>query len=359
MLERCAADPTLPRAEAGPLACPLGVYPIEPLEPVCGYSVRFEAADGDDEDGEWEEWPDRYVFEIVAPATRLPALWRTLASLLPPRVYPILDVMGHDAYREVDPYIAYDLVGLDQVIDATQRYGPYLLEDGLVGFGSMCDDPFGYVFVDEHKILTVRCLPEQKERIEAALAAFDLEQVPAAVGVDAVAHEHRGVLVTPEDQPELLSAEEIVERLRDTWALTLNIDSETNIDDEGKSLGTTAWRLLVRVQEAPEDEDATPPPPPIRYAEIYLHAASLREAEDLAYEAVGDLVERSAPGGRSGSSARTDASDNDPLPPDAFIIAADRVLPEAFAELLAAAGERSGRRIRQGVSRVCAARWSL
>ncbi|TVQ63251.1 MAG: hypothetical protein EA378_02915 [Phycisphaerales bacterium] len=432
-MERVKAE-----GKAGAVAFPLGVYPIEPMEPRAGYSVRFEQADGDDDEGEWEEWPDRYVFEIVCPAPRLPALWRTLASLLPPRVYPILDVMGHDAYREIDPYIAYDLVGLEHLIDGTRRYGPFLFEDGLVGFGAMCDEPFAYIFIDEHKIITVRCEPEDKETFEQALAAFDLEAVPEPLGVDAAAHEHRGVLLTPEDRPDLLSAEEIVERLRDLWALTLNIDTETNTDDDGRDLGTTAWRCVVRVRTEeddlppgageppgspdaadgdPDDDDPSPvapePPASYRYAEVLLHASSLREAEDLAYEAASDLASRTPPNqaaspnhpspGPSSTSQPT-AAPSKPTPAkpgpakagptkqgpasaprqggsppgafgepgaadefeddllglledEAFVVQADRMTPEAFSELLATGGERGARRIRQGVARVVLTRW--
>lgn len=409
MLERCAVDPSLERVQAegkaGAVAFPLGVYPIEPMEPRAGYSVRFEQADGDDEAGEWEEWPDRYVFEIVCPAPRLPALWRTLASLLPPRIYPILDVMGHDAYREIDPYIAYDLVGLEHLIDGTRRYAPFLFEDGLVGFGAMCDDPFAYVFIDEHKIITVRCEPEDKERFERALAAFDLEPVPEPIGVDAAAHEHRSVLLTPEDRPDLLSAEEIVERLRDLWALTLNIDTETNIDDDGRDLGTTAWRCVVRVRtddatpasppdeprnkpgnDEPAEEQDTPGAPPAtayRYAEVLLHAGSLREAEDLAYEAADELEARTSaapepiapskkpsPASPAKSVGKDTPAPQGEEPPEeedddllglmsdeSFVVQADRMTPEAFAELLGEGAERAPRRIRQGVSRVLVARW--
>lgn len=40
-------------------------------------------------------------------------------------------------------------------------------------------------------------------------------------GADSAAHEHRGVLDTPKDRPELLNHDEILERLRDEWRLLL------------------------------------------------------------------------------------------------------------------------------------------
>lgn len=282
-MPRCELDTSVRRLQVGSFAFPLGVYPIESLEPRPGYIMEFEASDGGEESSDWEEWPDRYVFEAVISAERAPALMRSLLLTLPPRVYPILDVIGHDAYRELDPFIAYELVGLDRVLEATRIYKPFLYEDGLCGFGAMCDDPFAYVFLDEHKIFTVRVPPESKERVERILRAFDLELVEDPAGADAAAHEHRGVLLAPEDRPDLLTNEEIIERLRDDWHLVLNVDAETNQDDDGNDLGVTAWRCLVRVTAQSEGEP--------RYAEVILWANSLRQAEESAFDAVESALE--------------------------------------------------------------------
>lgn len=245
--ERCESDPSIERVAIDEMAFPLGVYPIEAMEPRQGYTLDFESADGDEEQGEWEEWPDRYVFDIVVSAERLGPLVQSLLSLMPSRIFPILDVLGRDAYREIDPYISYDLMGLDQLLDGLIRYKPFFFEDGLVGFGAMADAPFFYVFVDEHKIVTVRAEPLLKERIERILKAFDLTERDDPAGADSVAHEHRGVLLAPADDPSYLSFDEIVERLRDDWRLLLNVEPDTNIDERGRDLGITPWRCIVRV----------------------------------------------------------------------------------------------------------------
>src|SRR5262245_12808718 len=112
-MPRCRLDPSIDRVVVDGFAFPLGVYPVESMEPAPGYSVDFEPADGDNEEGEWEEWPDRYVFDIVITAERLEPLCRSLLGLMPGRAYPILDFLGLDAYREVDPFISYELVGMD------------------------------------------------------------------------------------------------------------------------------------------------------------------------------------------------------------------------------------------------------
>lgn len=301
------ADPSIVRVTAGDFQYPLGAYPVEALEPRQGYSVHFEPADGDDESGEWEEWPDRYVYDIVISAERVEPLCRLLFSLLQGRVYPILDVLGHDAYREIDPYISYDLVGLDRFTDAVRRFRDFLYEDGMCGFGAMSEEPFFYIFIDEHKIITLRAEPTIKEKVEKILSAFDLEAVDEPAGADAAAHEHRGVLTVPSDNPELLSQEEIVERLKDDWQLLLNVDPDTNLDDDGKELGVTAWRIVVRCEF-----DDLPP----KYAEVLLDAGTMREAEELSLDAADELA------GNSVSAA------------DAFIVTADRVTAEVMGKLI-------------------------
>jgi hypothetical protein len=363
------ADPTIQRVTAGTFQFPLGAYPVEALQPRQGYSVHFEPADGDDVgddnsggSGEWEEWPDRYVYDVVISAERVEPLCRMLFGLLQGRVYPILDVLGHDAFREIDPYISYDLVGLDRFTDAVRRFRDFLYEDGMCGFGAMCEEPFFYLFVDEHKIITIRAEPALKERVEKILAAFDLEVVEEPAGADAAAHEHRGVLTVPSDNPELLSQEEIVERLKEDWQLLLNVDPDTNVDDEGKEVGTTAWRVIVRC----EYEEKAP-----RYAEVLMEAENLRQAEELAFEAVDELSgdgggdvpaalkPKAEPSGEGSGSGDEDASWE-----DAVIVAADRVMPQVMQELLAqAAKEVTGKGEKPGPARapdmagVRSARW--
>ncbi|MBK7405007.1 MAG: hypothetical protein IPJ41_10330 [Phycisphaerales bacterium] len=308
----CKVDPELTRHRIGDVAFPLGTYPVEDMVPIQGYSIEFEAADGDNE-GEWEEWPDRYVLDIVITADRVEALVRHLLTLLPGRVYPILDVLGRDAYREVDPYVSYELLGLDRLTDAVRRFRAFFLEDGLVGFGAMSDEPFIYLFVDEHKIVTLRCTVDDRDRVERVLKAFDLEEVPEPAGADAAVHEHRSVLLASPEEEDVLDFEEIVETIRDEWQLILNVDPDTNADDEGRELGLTDWHLLARAEYEQE--------PLVRYIEILLRAGTLREAEEL---------------GREAADALFDGEEREPSV--ASIVEIDRVGPEEFRELLTHAG---------------------
>lgn len=310
-LMRCQADPSIRRVVIGNFQFPLGVYPVEDLTPAPGYSMAFEQADGGSE-GEWEEWPDRYAYDIVISAERLPTLVRSLMSLFDGRVYPILDVLGQDAFREIDPFISYELVGPDLVFDAIREYGDYFFEDGMCGFGAMSEEPFLYMFVDEHKILTVRAEVSLKERVERVLHAFDLEQTEEVAGADAAAHEHRAVLKVKSEDERLLSSEEVVEQLKDSWRLLLNVDPDTNLDDEGKDVGPTHWRAIVRC--------ALPDAPP-RYAEVLFDANNLRHAEEVAFDALEDMSTK--------EEMHWD---------DAGVLTLDRVAAEQFKQVLANAG---------------------
>ncbi len=327
----CHADKSIKRLAIGEFQFPLGVYPVEAASPQAGYVTEFEPADGGDEadegEGGWEEWPDRYVYDIVISAERLEPLCRRLFSLLPGRVFPILDVLGRDAHREIDPYISYQLLGLDRFVDAVRQYRDFFYEDGMCGFGAMSESPFVYLFIDEHKIATVRVEPAMKDRVEKLLAAFDLEPAERGrepAGADSAAHEHRTVLIVPEDAPNVLGADEIVERLRDDWKLALNIDPETNVDEEGEALGVTPWRCLVRVQGPRRARGTTPR----RYAEILLHADCLRQAEETAFDATEAML----------------GEDDEEEFEDAQVVGADRMEPKAFAKLAGEIGGAKGRR---------------
>lgn len=341
---RCVIDESLQRTLIEGFRFALGVYPVEDMVPKQGYAVEFEPSDGGDQGGDddLEQWPDRYAYDVVLSHERLDPFIDACFALLPGRVFPILDFLGHDAFREVDPYIAYERCGVERLIDGYRRFRPFMLEDGMVGFGAMSEEPFFYFFVDEHKIVTLRCEPEGRRPIERLLEAFDLEEIAEPAGADAAAHEHRNVLTAPDNEPSVLSGEEIVEHLRDRWRLSLNIDPESNVDDEGHELGLTAWRCLVRCIA---DAD---PEPRTRYGEALLWAQCLREAEDLASEAFD-----AAPPGSSAV-----AEDDAWL--DVQVVAADRVGKERLAELTQtakAAGRIVARRPRGDGPGVVLARW--
>ncbi len=285
-MPQCMIDPSIERKTIAGFKFPLGVYPVEPMTPGIGYTSEFEPEDATEEVGDWETWPDQYVFDIVVPADRVESLWQQLFAMMPGRVFPIIDYIGHDAYREIDPFMAYEPIGKEKVTNAIRQYTPFFFEDGMVGFGAVSESPFFYVFVDEHKIVTVRVEPEFRQRVERLLEAFEIPPREDPAGADAAAHEHRSILVTSEDRPDLLNGDEILERMRDAWRLVLNVDPDSNVDDEGEELGITPWLCLARfcTDQSPHDE----------YAQIVLTAENLRRAEELTQEYV---IQTANPGG--------------------------------------------------------------
>jgi len=335
----CKADESLRRVEMDGFVFPLGVYPVERIKPRAGFTVEFEAGDEAadptprEPDADWEQWPDRYVYDIVVPHDRLATLARQLIAIAPARIYPILDFLGHDAFREIDPYIAYDPVSLERFIDGYRRFRTFFIEDGMVGWGFMTEEPFFYVFIDEHKILTVRCEPDLRDTIDKLLEAFELQEIDEPAGADAAAHEHRTVLVAPQDEPELLTPEEIVEHLQDLWDLSLNIDAESNLDDGGKELGITVWRCILRVDRNEQRTQTS-------YAELFLRAACLREADEIAHQAAAELL------GNDGWI-------------DAVVVSADRLTDQTAAQHLKSIPDltRVPKAPKSGKTGVLGARW--
>ncbi len=361
-MARCTVDTTIVRHEVEGFKFPLGVYPVEEMKPKAGYTLDFEPADGGDESGDWEEWPDRYVFDAVLSAERVPGLVRLLLGMMPAKVYPILDILGHDAFREIDPYVSWELVGTDRIMEAIRQVPGFFYEDGLCGFGAMSEEPFLYFFVDEHKIVTIRAESVLREKIERMMSVFGLSQTEEAAGVDSAAHEHRSVLVTPKDDPISMSFDEIVEQLRDDWRLVLNVDPETNVDDDGKELGRTTWWCRVRVAvgeasgesepgekmpalstgeitEAAAAEDEAEGEWATRYAEVVVTATCLREAEEMAAEAAEKLA---------------GMEDSEAPPP--FVVFADRMSEDQAAEYLGRSGKKKVKGAEEGGS-VLSVKW--
>jgi hypothetical protein len=360
-LDRCRADPAIPRQSIGGFKFPLGVYPVEDLTPVPGYTLDFESADGGAESDGLEEWPDRYLFDAVLSVERVPNLVRAILMMMPTKVYPILDILGHDAFREIDPYVAFDPVGVDRVIEAIKQVPAFFYEDGLCGFGAMSEEPFFYFFVDEHKIVTIRAEAGVKEQIERLLASFDLSEHDDAAGVDAAAHEHRGVLIAPEDEPRLMSFDEIVEQLRDDWRLVLNIDPETNVDDEGNELGDTAWWCKVRVMVPREgaqntggegeEESGEGGEYETKYAEVVLTGSCLREAEEESILAAERLA------GLPSSAESPGLEDVEEGPPAPMVVFADRMTGEQLEEHRQKVGKRPAKGKKGEGARVWTVRW--
>jgi hypothetical protein len=346
----CIVDPTLERTKTGEMTFPLGVYPVETIEPKPGYAVEFESADGAEDGSDLEEWPDRYVYDIVISADKLPALVLQLMAMMPLRVYPILDFLGHDDFREIDPYISYERLGVDRIIDGLRQFTGFFYEDGMCGFGAMSEEPFIYLFVDEHKILTIRAEASLKGRVVELLHAFGLEEMPEPVGVDGAAHEHRSVLVVPDGRENVLAAEEIVGYLRQEWRLTLNVNPESNVDDEDNELGVTGWRCVVRFVRGQDG--------PVRYAEVLLWAGNIAEAEVMIHTAIEEMIKAEGESTASDEdSAPTDEESIDDDWADLTILALDRLSDEHLESVWMEVATASRGELKPREPRVIVARW--
>lgn len=307
-MPRCETDKSIERKVFGSFNMPLGVYPIGEISPAEGFTSSFERADGgadtEETDGEWAEWPDRYVYEVTLSAERIPAFLRQVLLMMPGRAYGIFDYLGQDAYREVDSYLGTSLVGLDRILDGLFEFAPFLLEDGFCGFGAVSEEPYFYVFLDEHKMVTIRTPEENRSRVESLISAFGLTNSDSfETWWDGAEHEHRSVLYAPVNDTNYYVESEILEELRDHWSLELNIDPDSNTDDDGNALGFTCWRCIVR-----EESERT------SYIEVFLVSDSLSGAQLLAIDGSAGLRGES----------KTDE-------PSYTVISADRMKAEDFA----------------------------
>lgn len=68
-MARCRSDQSIERQQINGFTFPLGVYPVEPMTPIEGYTLAFEPADADDDEederrpGEREDFEERSPFE--------------------------------------------------------------------------------------------------------------------------------------------------------------------------------------------------------------------------------------------------------------------------------------------------------
>ncbi|MCK4872057.1 MAG: hypothetical protein KAS72_04965 [Phycisphaerales bacterium] len=271
-----AVDPTLSHTvSAHGFQYPLGCIPTEPCEPVEGYTMEFETAQG--------EWPDCYLIDIVVSSERTEPLMVDLFALLAPDVLPILDVRGDDAYREMDPYLAAEPISQADLLNTMRPFRAFLFEDGHCGFGVMSEEPFAFVYLDDHKIITIRVELTRADAVEQILAEHGVSDHAEPVGVDSVAHEHRDVLWIDDNRSDLLDFYGVLDALRYEWNLELNIDPDSNVDDDGRLLGMTAWRVLLYLERQPEENTsgAQTRDPDGAYAELLLTARNLNEVDGL------------------------------------------------------------------------------
>jgi len=118
------------------------------------------------------------------------------------------------------------------------------------------------------------------------------------------------------------------------WALlgltSAQLDPDSNLDDEGKELGVVPWHCLVRCA-AEGDEKA-------RYVDVIVSAGNLRQADDLALDAVDGLL----PTGTEEWEEST-------------VVVADRLTAEQLTEALQARSQAPAENLKE--QRIIFAKW--
>jgi len=268
----------LDRATLGDFALPLGIEPTDMQPPMQGYTLTF--APGEDDD------PDTYTFHVVISHERLKPTLDRVFTLLPPEVFPIVEIGSRDAYRNVDVYMGTDPIPLASFLETWQRLEPVMLEDATIAAGANSEDPFIEIFLDQWKSVAIHVPPAMREEVESLLQELDLEEVPQTWPDEdgpSSTLAIRPIIVSEEDtDPDI---DDLLLDLRQVWSLELNVDPDTNIDDSGRELGLTLWHALVIVTGSEERTSSSRAQasgdPPGAYCSIWATAGSMAEMEEL------------------------------------------------------------------------------
>jgi hypothetical protein len=259
----------LQRAVIGSFALPLGIEPLNLPAPNQGYTLEFhEGEDGD---------PDSWSFHVVASHDRMVGLVREAFGLLPEEVSPIVEVGSRDAYRSTDIYLAQQPVPFEDFLETWEAFEPVILEDASIGVGANAEDPFIEVFLDSWKGLLIHVPDEMKSQVERMLRRHSLREVeetwPEDIDESGPPSQVREVLqIDDEESPDL---DEVLLQLRERWALELDVDPETNLDDAGRSLGNTLWYGIALCRDASGHGGGA-------YVTMWITAGSVSEVERLA-----------------------------------------------------------------------------
>jgi hypothetical protein len=269
----------LTRAVIDGFALPLGIAPDGLRAPAQGYTITYNPSEEDE--------PDTYAFHVVVSHEKLDPLVRFLFErFLPDEIHAIVEIGSRDAYRSLDTYMSQEPIGKDSFIDVWRDFCDILLEDVTIGVGANSEEPFVEVFLDHWKGVSIHVPPESRDDVEHMLQdEFDLHEVPQTWPPDDGPDDlpptrFRQVLdLSNEFAPDI---DELLLVLRREWALELNIDPETNVDEKGRRLGLTLWHAVLIVE--PRNGQGEP-----AYASVWATAGSLVEMEELIDEALHSL----------------------------------------------------------------------
>ncbi len=269
-------DPTLKRLAIKGFAFPLGWNPSDGQRPFEGYTIARLDPDLD--------LPDTHQFQIAVSHERLKALLSRLMEFLPDSVYPILEIISTDAYRQVDTLMSPEPMPKPEFLATWNEFEPLLLDDCALAAGAMSEDPYVEVFLEANKFIIMNIASEGSTALEAELESQGLHEVPSHwIDDDDCMDEFHSVLLERDD---LMTLDEIIVQIQRLWRLELNVDPDGNPDESGRDLGVTLWHIVVLAVR----RDQQPPAEGARI-DVWLSAASLGQVEELVADVFDQIKE--------------------------------------------------------------------
>ena len=261
----------LVRKKVGNFLYPYGSFPDEDYEQLEGYESDYFTAEDDEAPG------DRYRTVVVVSAEKLVPLFLDLGQLLPERVHVVLERASEDIYTERDVFLSESEVTREQFIEVFKAYDFIFAEDGMLGLGAFGRDDPVEVFLADHKELVVFAPdlgPVRAILEKHGLQPRKLEYYYERSHTHLALTQYRGLRGT---QYDYLS---VADMLRHVFGLSLQLDEDQNLDDEGRPLGLVPWRAIATVAPKRRARSGRRQNPSF-VQEFFLSASSRREAREL------------------------------------------------------------------------------
>ncbi len=151
-----------------------------------------------------ENSADAYRFSAIAGATKIPAIFRSFARLLPEEAFLILEYYQEEAETDPpsegedrpEPTVFYSpYLPTEELLDLLEPYLDRLVHDGFVGFG-LANNRAGFeLFCSEEKVLT--CFTGNHLRMMDLFARHDIPFDPRVKFPSDFGHDHLSLLCHP------------------------------------------------------------------------------------------------------------------------------------------------------------------
>jgi hypothetical protein len=260
------------RKKVGDYLYPYGAFPDDDYEQQEGYEAEYQTP-ADEEGGE------RYRIEVLVSAEKLVPLFLELCELLPDELSVSLERASADVYSHWDEFIS-DEVSKEEFLETFRAYQFAFAEDGNLGLGAVARDPPIEVFLGSHKEIVVFA-PELKPVTEI-LRRHGVEPRPLELYYQRD-HTHLALTEYRGLRGPQFDFLHVADMVRHTFGMSLRIDDEENLDEEGQPLGLVPWHAVVVVAPARRARSRRRTNRSFMQ-EFGLTAASRREARDLLEE---------------------------------------------------------------------------